>query len=235
MGNSWFKFKQFSIEQKQSAFRFGTDSALLGAWVDISEANTILDVGSGTGALSLMCAQRTQQAQIFSIELDRDSFEESVRNYISSPWSDRLSAIYGDFRTYSFDRQFNHIISNPPFFAASTKNDQGRVTNARHEVMLTLSQFLSRCKELLAEKGFVSFVLPFDRKSEIHLEAKKQNLYLTQELRIQPKAEKEPNRILVTYCNQQTSSKVHNLILYEDDSQYSKDALELLKPFYLNL
>lgn len=157
---SVFKFKYFSIIQEASAMKVGTDALLLGALTKLNNERSILDIGSGTGVVSLMCAQRTNAEIICGIEIDEVSFNECRLNYQNSQWSNRMQSIHGDFNSYDFKGSFDLIISNPPYYSDGFKGDDERVNAAKHVDNLTPEKFFAKALELLSEKGRVVIIVP---------------------------------------------------------------------------
>ena len=124
MANSWFQFKQFKVEQGKTAMKVGTDGVLLGAWASVGDAKNILDVGTGTGLIALMLAQRNQNAEISAIDIDRNAVEQAAENAEQSPWSGRISIFESDYNHFRVGVSclFDLIVSNPPYFEQSLKS-----------------------------------------------------------------------------------------------------------------
>ena len=137
MANSWFQFKQFTIKQDRSGFKVGTDGVLLGAWADISGSDTVLDIGTGTGLLALMLAQRSD-AKITAIEIDLASFEQAGENILDSPWSKRITLIHSPLQKFTTEDKFDLIVSNPPFFQDSLRPTSGSLGISKHDILLSL-------------------------------------------------------------------------------------------------
>lgn len=235
MSNTWFQFKEFKINQNRVAFKFGADAALLGAWCPILEDQSILEVGAGTGVISLMCAQRNPSASITGIELDYESYEQCAENFEASKWSSQLNALHGDFNLYPFNTRFDHIVCNPPFFAGSTQNQEERLNQARHEIKLSLSNLLKRSSELLSLNGSLSLVLPHERLGEVEGLADELGFGSIKQLSIRPSLNKKANRVLVVFSRRKARLHFEELVLYSSPSVYSGRSTELLKPFYLKL
>jgi tRNA1Val (adenine37-N6)-methyltransferase len=145
-----FRFKQFEVFQSRSAMRVGTDGVLLGAWANVDGAKHILDVGSGTGVIALICAQRSQDALVEAIEIDEGSAEDARYNFSLAPWQGRLKLHQGDFLKIASKEKFDLIISNPPYFSQSLRAADPSRNAARHDDSLPAEQFMAKAKGLLA-------------------------------------------------------------------------------------
>ncbi|MBE0667401.1 MAG: methyltransferase, partial [Bacteroidales bacterium] len=161
MANDWFSFKQFTVRQAKAAFKVTTDSVLLGAWADLEGATRVLDIGTGTGLLALMAAQRCQ-AQITGVEPDRPSFEEAQTNALNSPWSSRITLVNIAIQDYNPDDSvpFDTVITNPPFVSRSLKNPDPRKALARDDFSLKPGELLQAAARLRKEEGTLQLVLP---------------------------------------------------------------------------
>jgi tRNA1Val (adenine37-N6)-methyltransferase len=158
---SIFKFKFFDIKQSDAPMKVGTDAMVLGALVDVSNKQQGLDVGAGTGVLSLMCAQRNSQLNIDAIELDELASEECAFNFTESVFSERLTSIHLDFLKFETTKKYDLIISNPPFFQTRLENNDERKSNARHERSLPKSLFVTRVSVLLSQQGDFWIIVPY--------------------------------------------------------------------------
>ena len=151
MANPWFRFKQFTISQEGTAFRVGTDAVLLGAWADVSGAGQVLDIGTGTGLLALMLAQRSG-ADITAIEIDRASYEQALENADSSPWKDRIKVIHSALQDFRPPCKYDLVVTNPPFFRNSLHPAEEGKAISKHDALLSLEE--SRVFERLgSEEG----------------------------------------------------------------------------------
>lgn len=164
MANSFFNFKQFRVEQANTAMKVGTDGVLLGAWCDVSGSRKVLDIGTGTGLLALMVAQRQPSAEVCAVDIE--SVEDARANFEASLWSDRLSveslAIQDFVAQNEGEVAFNHIVSNPPYFVSSLKGDNAKRNTARHTDSLSFEQLAFSCSALLSADGHISLIIPSD-------------------------------------------------------------------------
>jgi tRNA1Val (adenine37-N6)-methyltransferase len=162
MANSWFQFKHFKIVQDKCAMKVGTDGVLLGAWVPLEGARRILDVGSGTGLIALMLAQRAPEADITAVEIDQDACLQSVENIQQSPWFKRLKVVNTDFRHFSQgdDGLFDLIVTNPPYFVGSQPSSGEARSIARHTTLLGYNELIEGVVRRLKPEGRLALILP---------------------------------------------------------------------------
>ena len=235
MSNSYFQFKQFTIEQSNCAMKVGTDGCLLGGWFNCNGSNRILDIGCGTGLISIMAAQRCD-ALITGIEIDSKAALQARINADNSPWGERIEIINGDLLEYATDHCFDTIVSNPPYFVNSLKCDDTSRTLARHSDSLDCRQFFKKCTELLAKNGCVSIVIPCDIMNEWEAAAAEQNLYPTRITFIKTTPKKAPKRVLIEFrTNTIGECDENTLTLESSPGEYSDDAKRILSDFYLKL
>jgi tRNA1Val (adenine37-N6)-methyltransferase len=233
--NNYFQFKQFKIVQQHSAMKVGTDGVLIGAWTNIENAATILDVGTGTGLIALMMAQRTN-AQITAIEIVKDAAKEATENVSNSPWKERIEIENISFHDFviAAKSKFDLIISNPPFFINSFKTGSENRTIARHNDLLPFAELASGAKKRLAKNGRLAIILPV-APAETFIEiAKNEGLNLVRLTKVKPKSSKAPNRFLMEFTMQKLTPVGDILTIYLDDnSDYTKEFKELIRDFYL--
>ncbi len=235
MSNSYFKFKQFTIEQSDCAMKVGTDGCLLGSWFNCEESKRILDIGCGTGLIAIMAAQRSNAA-ITGIEIDCKAAMQARINADNSPWGERIEIINGDLLEYTTGHRFDTIVSNPPYFVNSLKCDDTSRTLARHSDSLDCREFFKKCAELLTGNGCASIVIPCDIMDEWKTAAAEQNLYPTRTTFIRTTPKKTPKRVLIEFrFNTQEKSEENTLILETSPGEYSDDAKRILSNFYLKL
>ncbi len=168
MGENTFEFKQFAIYQKRSAMKVGTDGVLVGAWAPVDGARRVLDVGAGTGLISLMIAQRAPEAHVVGVEIDMAASEEAHINVLASPWADRVAIMCADVMDVrEILGEQDLIISNPPFFTTGLAAPDCRRNAARHEGTLTIETLVQLAAWLLAPDGRMAFIAPADREADI--------------------------------------------------------------------
>lgn len=233
--NNYFQFKQFKIIQEKSAMKVGTDGALLGAWADVEGAEKIFDIGTGTGLIALMLAQRSS-AEIWGVEIEKNAAEEAVFNVQNSPWNHRVFIKNKSFQDFAEENKtsFDLIVSNPPFFVNSLKNKEKNKAMARHNHLLPFSELIMGVLGLLNESGTLAVVLPNSPALEFIEIAKQSGLYLKHLTRVQPKVVKETNRFLMEFSLSPEVLKEDKLIIYTDnDADYTEMYKELTRDFYL--
>jgi len=234
MSNSYFKFKQFTIEQEGCAMKVGTDGCLLGAWFSTCNSKKILDIGCGTGLISLMAAQRSN-AQVTGIEIDATAAEKAVENVKNSPWSDRIRIENIDINKYSPCDLFDTIVSNPPYFANSLKCDNKQRTLARHTDALTPAQFFRKSAELLTEDGKISIIIPAETVAGWEAEATIKGFSLQRKTAVRTTPKKAPKRVLAEFGRRPCTPITDELIFETSPGTYSNEATMLLQEFYLKM
>jgi tRNA1Val (adenine37-N6)-methyltransferase len=232
-----FHFKEFSVEQNHSGFKVGTDGCLLGAWAKINNANRVLDIGTGSGVIALMLAQRNTRAKISAIELNTESAEQALSNFKNSKYSDRIEVANINLAAFAqeHNQSFDSIVCNPPFFSQSTPKAVESQNQARHDKSLPLDLLFESSKTLTTEIGLLSVIFPSDRHAELFSTAEKHGWFTLQTEYIKPFPTKTHNRILVCFSKKQVEPIISTWSLYQVQNTYSDRALELLTPFYLTL
>lgn len=224
-----FHFKQFTIHQDKTAMKVGTDGVLLGAWTNSLIAEQILDIGAGTGVISLMLAQKTT-AKITAIEIDPNAAKQCIENFKSSVWSERLNLQNISIQEFESNLRFDVIISNPPFFN-SQKIDSAR-NIARSENELTLKELISAANNLLSASGKVFLVLPFDRQTELLELIKINELFLNKVCYVSGNPTSKIKRILVEISRGNSILKETNLIIEGTNRHdYTVDYKNLMKDY----
>ncbi len=234
--NNYFQFKQFRIVQERSAMKVGMDGVLLGAWTDVSKAERILDVGSGTGLIALMMAQKSSLAQIDAIEIDSEAVPEAVLNALQSQWSDRIQIELSSFQEFAeqTDRKYDLIVSNPPFFTNGVKAPLENRAQARHSDSLPLEVLISGAAGLLTEKGRIALVLPIESLPEIRSLADLNKLFISRLCRVKPNPIKPEFRILIELTNAECTIQESELMIeFEKHHDYTPEYKALTKDFYL--
>jgi tRNA1Val (adenine37-N6)-methyltransferase len=227
-----FVFKEFSVSQQISAFKVGTDSVLLGAWADIAGAKRILDIGTGTGILALMCAQRNAAAWITGIDIDQSSADEAASNFARSKWRDRLNAKFADLLEFrETGERFDHIISNPPYFTNGPRPRRKTKELARH--MVSWENWLNAIALLLGSGGKVSIIIPYSERNEFVKVAAIHSLHVSRECRIYTMKSDISRLLLELSRDPLTLGNSSVLRIYNGDQSYSEEYRELTKAFYL--
>jgi tRNA1Val (adenine37-N6)-methyltransferase len=234
---SVFRFKQFEIAHDKSTLKVGTDSVLLGSWVPIPEkCRYILDIGSGCGILALMFAQRSN-AVITGIDIDSNSVEESLENASKSPWKNRIYFRHisaQDFCIPAHKYVFDLIVSNPPFFVNSLKSPVHTRNISRHTDMLSFEDLIASVNYCLSTSGTFAVIIPATMSKIIREQCKRQGLFCSAILQVQPFEHKPANRNILLFSQEQKQIHIQNLIIRNSSNEYT-DAYRLLtKDFHLN-
>jgi len=215
--------------------KVGTDGVLLGAWADTNGCSTILDIGSGSGLIALMLAQRNLQASIEAVEIDKMAYEETLYNFQSSPWSSRLKAHHTDIKDYRTTIKYDLIVSNPPYFQAGTQSPNNQRHLARHHDSLLTTDLLTAVSRLLTKNGRVCLILPPLEGNELIEMAKTYGLYLAKQTTFLARVEKKPERLLIELSTNPTEPTLQTLWHYEADGSWSEAYKALTKDYHLML
>ncbi len=227
-----FRFKKFEVHQDKCAFKIGTDSVILGSWTQPVEGN-ILDVGTGSGVLALMMAQKTSKSKITAIDIDLEQINQAKQNFKISPWQKRLRAVHADFKHLEPTTKFDLIITNPPYFAEGMKKKDTRLKNARHQDSLNIEQLISKSAEILKENGKLSLIIPHSIAGKCLSEALGNSLYLTERMSIHSKSNSLPIRDCLTFIKSNSPQKAEftQLTIYEK-GKLTPQFIELTKDYY---
>lgn len=234
-----FTFKQFHIDDLNCGMPVSTDGVILGAWAPLAQAKHILDIGAGSGLLSLMAAQRSL-GQITAVELEEKAAAACQFNMVQSPWADRLSIIHSDIQDFCLQTQyygyFDHIICNPPYFEHGPKaNDQHRAM-ARHTDSLGFEPLLKAISQCLSPEGSASLILPIQSLIRFKVCLNQFALYLRQEVQVKSVENKAANRVLLLLTKTQGSQCLQTVFTIRGlEGSYTNQMVELTKDFYLKL
>ena len=236
MANPYFQFKQFTIRQDRCAMKVGTDGVLLGAWTDVSGAKRILDIGTGTGLIALMLAQRSE-AVIDAMEPEPDSCSQAGENIRNSPWQKRIRLFnvrLQEFYSGSFhEGKYDCIVTNPPYFIGSKVNPDPRRTMSRHAVYLTRDELLNGIDCLLDKSGKFSVILPVTEAGLFQDKAANGNLFCTRKLHVKPLPGKGVKRVLMQFEWTEKPVEERTIVLETTGRHgYSDEYRELTRAFY---
>ncbi|MCC6634128.1 MAG: methyltransferase [Chitinophagaceae bacterium] len=238
MANSFFKFKQFTINQDACAMKVTTDACLFGAWcanlLNSVKPNNILDIGSGTGLLSLMLAQKSAAA-IDSVEININAFNQAKQNIESSSFKSKISVHHSSIQQYSTTKKYDFIICNPPFFEQDLLSNNIAKNMAMHHTTLQLTTLVQCINKLITENGFFAVLLPFHRTN--YFEELTPNFKLLNKTIVQHSAKHPPFRTMFLFSKAQANNLYEECICIKEISltQYTPAFITLLKPYYLYL
>ncbi|MBF0760811.1 methyltransferase [Dysgonomonas mossii] len=236
MPNPYFRFKKFTVYHDRCAMKVGTDGVLLGAWVNVSGDN-ILDIGTGTGLISLMMAQRNEKAVIDAIDIDSDAVSQAKDNIENSPFGNRINSWNASLQEFSSkaEKRYDVIVSNPPFFVQSLKSPNKERSLARHTDSLPVADLIGLSASLLSQAGRISFIYPFDYKEELIKLAEQYKLSVSRITNVFPTPDSVPKRILIELSKEEVTPIENDLIIEKARHVYSDGFTALLKDFYLKM
>ena len=258
MANTYFQFKQFTVHQEHSAMKVCTDACLFGAWVanekNIKNAKYILDIGTGTGLLSLMLAQKlyshsniAQPTKMVAVEIEPGAATEAANNFTSSPWGNHIQILNTSIQSFSVNllneatnksQLFDYIITNPPFFEGDLPSPNVNINLASHSMALPWTQLIESVEALLSPNGFYYVLIPALRAYTMQKLAAQKGLQLAEEVVVYNSIKQKPFRAIQKFIKSDESIKDikrSNFNIKEADNSYSKQFIELLSPYYLHL
>jgi len=234
-----FKFKQFSIQQDKCAMKVGTDGVLLGAWTPINHNPlSILDIGAGTGVISLMLAQRSSAEQIDALEIDENAYEQAVDNFENSPWSDRLFCFHAGLDEFvdEPEDEYDLIVSNPPFYSEDYYSNDEQRDLARFQNALPFEDLVEAADLLLSENGIFCVIIPFKEEEKFIALAYQYELYPIKITRVKGTPTSEIKRSLLAFSrNQSENFSIDELIIEKSRHDYTPEYSNLTKDFYLKM
>lgn len=253
--NTGFQFKQFFVKHDRCAMKVGTDGVLLGCWCPISNLQSpisnlqspifkCLDIGTGSGLIALMLAQRCPEAEITAIDIDPDAVAQARENFAASPWADRLHVAQSSLQEWQMgngkcgnDKWYDLIVSNPPYFTASLKNPDAARCAARHNDTLPFSMLIAQSARLLAPDGILALIVPTEAESELQSLAREQGLHCTHCCYVHPKPGRHAKRVMLAWKHAVASAinggSTEHLTLEDDHGARSDEYNQLTKDFYL--
>lgn len=240
MSNPYFKFKQFTIFHDRCAMKVTTDACLFGAWVanemqDEKKIVQMMDIGTGTGLLSLMVAQKNN-ARIDAIEIDTEAASQAKENVMASPWKENIHIINSNILDMDSLSQYDIIISNPPFYENELSSPAKDKNKAHHSSELKLMQVMEVIKAQLKEEGKFYLLLPYKRNEEIDQVLKDFHFHVLKKILVAPSTKHQPFRILIKGSKSSNhKTEITNLTIRSEQEQYSNEFKSLLKDYYLYL
>ena len=233
-----FTFKQFQIHQDKCAMKVGTDGVLLGAWADTEGTHSILDIGTGTGVIAIMLAQKTEpkEVAVHAVEIDDAAVEQAKENMSATPFAARLAVFHDSVQEFAKKNtiKYDLIVSNPPFFTGGTLSSSGDKTNVRHTVKLPHGDLLNATRELLHKNGRFCVILPLIEGLRFIEIARTYGFYLTRRSDVRPKQDKNIERLLLQFELSNRTFSHDELIIQNsrDERDYTEGYRELTKDFY---
>ena len=229
-----FQFKQFTVLQESAPFKVGTDGVLLGAWVCKKKPLHILDIGTGTGLIALMLAQRFSLAHIDAIEINKQAHDQASKNFKNSPWNSRIHLHNTSLQNYTPKGSFDMVVCNPPFFIASLKSGKEGKDQARHSESLQIHEIFKFSTQNLKEGGSVSLILPADQLSRTTELAESYELNLSWICEVFPAPESKIKRILLEFRKEKRELRIDQLVIETGSRHaYSDEFKAITKEFYL--
>lgn len=236
MSNPYFRFKQFTIYQDRTAMKISTDGIVLGACCEFGKAKKVLDVGTGTGLLSLMAAQKSL-ADITAVEINQDAYNQAIENVEKSKFASRIKVVSGDFIKLFSDsaEQFDYIVSNPPFFRNSLKSSSQDRSIARHEDSLPFEKFVPTVARLLTSDGTFSVILPESERLYFNRLCIANGLHICSKTIVKSFENSDPLRVILHFSKSFLPMKQEVLVIYSSQNVYTQRFKELVKDFYINV
>lgn len=225
-----FTFKYFEIQQSKDVFRVGTDGVLLGALANVAHASEVLEVGTGTGLISLMLAQRNTQAFFLGLDINKEAALLTQTNFEHSPFHLRLKNSHQDLKTFETEKKFDLIVSNPPYFEES---GSGKDKIARQTVELNFQQLIEASAKLLSGKGILSVIIPAEAGDGFIQIALDNNLFLTRKINIKGIENSKTKRLVLEFSFAELPVEVSDFVIEKSPRQYSDLYLELTKEFHV--
>lgn len=236
MSNDFFRFKQFSINQDRCAMKVTTLGCIQGSWIPELQIKNVLDIGAGTGLLSLMVAQK-YDCHIDSVEIEPGAFSQLQDNVSESRWSQNISCHHKDIKNYGkyHQKRYDLIISNPPFFAGKQKSPDSKINLARHDEGITIEAIIELSARLLSATGKISILLPPFETEALKRTSAQFLLSITDQLHIFDSEQKPEKATVSILSKKRTNLRSTKLIIKKNESEYSEEFIALLKDYYLNL
>ncbi len=227
-----FQFKYFTISQNRTALKVGTDSMLLGALISAKNPKYALDLGAGTGVLSLMLCQKFPILNVDAIEIDKGAFQDCLFNVRKSRWSKQVNVMQGDYLNYVFSRSYDLIVSNPPFYLEQSAGMKSTNELSKHTSKKRFHRFILLLKSLLTEDGTCWLIIPHTQLDLLEDYVKRVSLHISRIVIIDAKESKPNSRVVVALSNFYTPVNTFRLIIRNEDNSYSDSYINLTKEFH---
>jgi len=242
-GNRLVVFKQFSVRDDRCAMKVGTDALLLGSWSQVEHAEWVADIGTGSGIVALMAAQRASRARVVGVELEPQATIQANENFGASPFATRIQGVHSSAQDFALDPanqgKFDVVLSNPPFFTNKPKSPHPEMIMSRHDEALPLKQLLNVAFDLLKNNGRFQLVWPFDRKDELEVEAVQKGFVLDRVTAVCGSIHRDPNRLLMSWMKDEqkgdASEQTPQMERMHIEEGLRKDGQPVLSPAYIQL
>lgn len=237
MANDYFQFRQFTVHQDRCAMKVGTDGVLLGAWAKAPQnCQRVLDIGTGTGLIALMMAQRLPDAHVWAVDIDSEAVGQALLNVEQSPFASRITVEMADINLWNIGQSFDLIVCNPPFFSQSLVSPDRQRSLARHTIGLSLGQLAEHINRLMSDTGYCSLIIPTDQLPVMQQDIVLQNMFITRVCKVKTMPHKQAKRCLLEIRKQPENivdfeEQMINLSLHQHSEWYSV----LMNDFYLHL
>jgi len=230
-----FRFKKFSVNDDGAAMKVGTDAVLLGAWCPVREARWLLDIGTGSGVIALMLAQRSRENSLIdAVELNKRDAEQALANVKKSPWARKVNVINEAIQSYQTDRRYDLIVCNPPFFTTSLLPPDQRRSEARHDTRLTTDEIIDAVSRLLGPAGTFSLILPVSESKSFQAKALRSGIHINRLTQFHSRASNPPERVLMAFSRTWNKEPSHDqLILYSSGNIKTPGYQQSTADFYL--
>jgi tRNA1Val (adenine37-N6)-methyltransferase len=229
-----FHFKQFSIQHDKATHKVGTDAVLLGAWVNVSSATRVLDIGTGSGVIALMIAQRTGSSVfIDGVEIQEADAIQASENAARSPWSDRVKIHHTSIEDFNESHSYDLIVSNPPFFVNSSIPPVRARGIARHTNELTFESLLVAVKKLLTNNGSFAVILPLEESKIFSSMSMAEGFLMNRTMAVKSRDDKTVERVLMEFSRVEKSLELKSLTIHDEGNEWSSDYKNLTRDFYL--
>lgn len=231
--DKYFRFKKFQVAHDRSSMKVGTDAVLLGTWVDCQNSERVLDIGTGSGVIALMVAQRTgQESKIDAVDVESDDCNQANENFKNSPWSQRMTIYCEDVRTFSPKYRYDLIVSNPPYFKNSLLPPSDKRKVSRHTQSLTHEELLVNAKRLLTDSGRLAVVLPYSEGISFIAESRHLGFHCFRQTSFRARTGKPVERLLLEFGFQQQKKTEDDLVHYSSSEKWSDEYIHLTGEFY---
>lgn len=240
MSNNYFRFKEFTVQQEKCSMKVCTDACLFGAWIAEKynssglQVTKCLDIGSGTGLLSLMFAQKNPHTIIDAVEIEENAYEQAKENLSNSKWNDRLKILNMDIKDFIPEKKYDLIISNPPFYEKELSSTEKNKNIAKHDEGLMLKDIITIIKKHLSASGYFAILLPYHRIKYFEKSAEENNFFLHEKLLIRQTPSHNFFRGILFFGNSKHEIKTNDLVI-KNENGYTKEFTKLLKDYYLQL